>query len=82
MPNSDMKPIIAGMLTSPVVNTRVITPPIKASGRLMSITALSSVFLNCMYRRRNITTMLNAEASIRVRLAACSLSNWPPYSTW
>ena len=32
MPNSEMKPIIAGILTSPLVSQMLTIPPISASG--------------------------------------------------
>ena len=37
IPNSDMKPIVAGILTSPDVTIKAKTPPIKANGKLMVI---------------------------------------------
>ena len=40
IPNSEMKPMMAGILTSPVVMSRANTPPINASGRLIRMMAL------------------------------------------
>ena len=74
--------MIAGILTSPVVRSRAKTPPINAKGRLIRIIALSFTLRNSWYSSRNITTMDMNEVKASVRLAACSLSNWPPYSMW
>ena len=46
IPNNDMKPMMAGMLTSPVVIIKANTPPIKANGKLRRITPLCAAFLN------------------------------------
>ena len=46
IPNNEMKPMIAGMLTSPVVSIKANTPPINAKGKLRRITPLCAAFLN------------------------------------
>ena len=57
IPNSDMKPMTAGMLISPVVNTIAKMPPMRANGRFRSITPASIALRNCMKRRQKITIM-------------------------
>ena len=74
--------MMAGMLTSPVVNSNAKTPPINAKGRFSRTTPLCTALPNSMYSSRNMTTMLMSEVRRRVRLADCSLSNCPPYSIW
>ena len=57
MPKSEMKPMMAGMLTSPVVMTMAKMPPMSASGRLSSITPASIVLRNCMNSSRKMMAM-------------------------
>ena len=64
-----MKPMIAGMLTSPVVITKAKTPPINASGRFSKITPDSFTLRNSLYNNRKITTILINEVNANVRLA-------------
>ena len=64
-----MKPMIAGMLTSPVVITKAKTPPINASGRFSKITPDSFTLRNSLYSNRKITTILINEVNANVRLA-------------
>ena len=75
-----MKPIIAGILISPEVSHRIITPPINANGRFNKITPLSFTSLNSLYSNMKITNNDIRDVNNNVRLAASSLSNWPPYS--
>ena len=63
MPKSEMKPMTAGMLTSPVVSTMAKMPPMSASGRLSSMTPASRALRKCMKSRKKMTTM----ASMQVR---------------
>ena len=76
-----MKPITAGILTSPVVNTNAKTPPIRANGRFNKIMPLCFALRNSLNNSKKIITIDIKEVSSKVREAACSLSNCPPYST-
>ena len=75
-----MKPMMAGILISPVVKRRIKTPPMRASGRLSRMTADCDALRNWLYNSRNTTSSEKSDTIERVREAAASLSNCPPYS--
>ena len=76
-----MKPIMAGILISPDVIHRLKIPPISASGRLSMMMPAIDTFLNSWNSNRNITSSEMSDVKSKMREAACSLSNCPPYST-
>ncbi len=78
IPSSEMNPIIAGMLSSPDVQHKIMMPPIIASGILINIMSDSFMSRNSEYS--NMRMIINApiEVRARVRDASASLSNCPP----
>jgi hypothetical protein len=54
IPKRVINPIMAGILTMPVVNQRLNTPPISARGRDSRIIRESLTFLNSWKRRRKL----------------------------
>ena len=61
MPKSEMKPMIAGMLTSPVVTTSAKMPPMSASGRLSRMMPASLALRNCMKSRKKMMAMARVQ---------------------
>ena len=82
MPNSEMNPMMAGMLRIPSVKNMANTPPMSASGRFSSTTSDCEMFLNSPYRSIKMMNILNMLTRAMVLDALSSLSNCPPYSIW
>ena len=80
MPKREMKPMMAGMLSTPPVRKTIMTPPISARGRFSSTMRDWEAFLNSPYSSMKMRKMLKMLTSAMVREARSSLSNWPPNS--
>ena len=64
MPNSEMKPMMAGMLMMPLVKRIASTPPIRAKGKFRSTTPAWLMLLNWAKSSRKMTKMAPMEAAV------------------